>query len=110
MDRTETETLQRSIDYGALPSQKLFHDCKSRFKGFSGPIASGKSQALCFEAVRLCYQNRGRLGLIGAPTYPMLRDATQTTLFAILDGQSIPYEYNKAENMVTHYFPTSGRL
>ena len=49
----------------------------------------------------MCYQNRGRLGLIGAPTYPMLRDATQTTLFAILDGQSIPYEYNKAENMLT---------
>ncbi|MGA3043871.1 MAG: hypothetical protein ABSF54_24110, partial [Bryobacteraceae bacterium] len=72
------------IMYLPLPSQKAFHACKSRFKGFSGPIASGKSQALCFEAIRLSYKNQGRLGLIGAPTYPMLRDATQTTLFALL--------------------------
>lgn len=78
-----------------------FHSCESRFKGFSGPIASGKSQALCQEALRLSCDNPGRLGLIGAPTYPMLRDATQTTLFAILDGQGIPYVYSKAENMLT---------
>ena len=91
----------QEINYNALPSQKEFHECTSRFKGFSGPIASGKSQALCQEAIRLSYYNKGRLGLIGAPTYPMLRDATQTTLFSILDTQDIPYEYNKAENMLT---------
>jgi len=93
--------VDQGIAYRALPSQKAFHQCKSRFKGFSGPIASGKSQALCQEAIRLSYYNVGRLGLIGAPTYPMLRDATQTTLFAILDAQELPYEYNKAENMLT---------
>jgi len=41
------------------------------------------------------------LGLIGAPTYPMLRDATLTTLFEALNSQEIPYTYNKAENMLT---------
>jgi hypothetical protein len=87
--------------YDQLPSQRAFHDCKSRFKGFSGPIASGKSQALCQEAIKLTYCNQGRLGLIGAPTYPMLRDATQTTLFDLLDSQGLPYTYNKAENMLT---------
>ena len=40
----------------------------------------------------------GRTGLIGAPTYPMLRDATQAALFEILDSNEIPYEHNKAEN------------
>jgi hypothetical protein len=102
MDRIEHDgSPERGIKYIALPSQKAFHECTSRFKGFSGPIASGKSQALCQEAIKLTYCNEGSLGLIGAPTYPMLRDATQTTLFAILDGQDIPYEYNKAENMLT---------
>ena len=91
----------QSLTYDALPSQRAFHDCTSRFKGFSGPIASGKSHALCHEAIRLSIYNHGRLGLIGAPTYPMLRDATQTTLFEILDSREIPYEYNKAENMLT---------
>jgi hypothetical protein len=40
------------------------------------------------------------MGLLGAPTYPMLRDATQATLFEILDSNDIPYEHNKAENML----------
>jgi hypothetical protein len=97
----QDKIVHQGVAYEALPSQRAFHQCTSRFKGFSGPIASGKSQALCFEAVRLSYKNRGRLGLIGAPTFPMLRDATQTTLLALLESQGIPYEYNKAENMLT---------
>src|SRR5579872_3046668 len=88
----------REINYSPLPSQREFHASKARFKGFSGPIGSGKSQALCQEAIRLCYQNPGRLGLLGAPTYPMLRDATQATLFEILEGNKIPFDYSKAEN------------
>ena len=88
----------RRITYEPLPSQHLFHQSTARFKGFSGPIGSGKSQALCQEAIKLSYLNAGRMGLLGAPTYPMLRDATQATLFEILDSNGIPYEHNKAEN------------
>jgi hypothetical protein len=93
-------TCFRRIAYEPLPSQRLFHTSTARFKGFSGPIGSGKSQALCQEAIKLSYLNVGRTGLIGAPTYPMLRDATQATLFEILDGNEIPYDYNKAENVL----------
>jgi hypothetical protein len=46
-----------------------FHESNARFKGFSGPIGSGKSQALCQEAIKLSYLNPGRTGLVGAPTY-----------------------------------------
>ena len=92
------ETKHRDINYDPLPSQKKFHALKNRFKGFSGPIGSGKSQALCHEAIRLSYMNPGRLGLLGAPTYPMLRDATQAALVEILESNDIPYEHNKAEN------------
>ena len=90
----------RHIGYCPLPSQARFHDSKARLKGFSGPIGSGKSQALCQEAIKLSYLNAGRTGLIGAPTYPMLRDATQSALFEILDKSDLPYEYNKAENLL----------
>ncbi len=92
--------IERSIIYKPLPSQRRFHDLACRFKGFSGPIGSGKSQALCQEAIRLSYLNPGRVGLLGAPTYPMLRDVTQATLFEILDANRIPYEQNKAENTI----------
>src|SRR5262249_44218212 len=88
----------RSIEYQPLPSQLRFHQSAARFKGFSGPIGSGKSQALCQEAIKLSYQNPGRTGLIGAPTYPMLRDSTQATLFEILESNTIPFDVNKAEN------------
>ncbi len=62
-------SVEREITYDPLPSQKAFHQSDARFKGFSGPIGSGKSQALCQEAIRLSYINSGRTGLLGAPTY-----------------------------------------
>ena len=102
MGRTiKNGALEIGITYSALPSQRKFHDSAARFKGFSGPIGSGKSQALCHEAIRLTYLNPGRMGLIGAPTFPMLRDSTQRSLFDILDENRIRYDFNKAENFIT---------
>jgi hypothetical protein len=101
MGRTAGEGICfRDIEYRPLPSQTRFHASDARFKGFSGPVGSGKSQALCHEAVRLSYMNPGRLGLLGAPTYTMLRDATQSALFEILNRSGIPYEYQKSENVL----------
>jgi hypothetical protein len=98
MGRTGGEVIHQDIEYDPLPSQTAFHALTERFIGFSGPIGCGKSKALCQEAIRLSYLNPGRLGLIGAPTYPMLRDATQAALIEILEGNRIPYDHNKAEN------------
>lgn len=102
MGRTVSDVRPKRVEitYRPLPSQKRFHQLDGRFKGFSGPIGSGKSQALCQEAIRLSYLNPGRMGLLGAPTYPMLRDATQATLFEILEGSRIAYDHSKAENVV----------
>src|SRR6185503_2692125 len=101
MGRTGGGIRNRIITYSPLPSQKKYHDSTARFKGFSGPIGSGKSQALCQEAIRLSYINAGRMGLIGAPTYPMLRDATQAALVEVLEENDIPFDLNKAENALT---------
>ena len=98
MGRSRGNVWTQGIGYDPLPSQKAFHASNARFKGFSGPIGSGKSQALCQEAIKLSYMNPGRLGLLGAPTYPMLRDATQATLFEILNANEVPFEHNRAEN------------
>jgi len=73
VERPVGETKHREIEYSPLPSQREFHRSAARFKGFSGPIGSGKSQALCHEAIRLSYLNPGRQGLIGAPTYTAIR-------------------------------------
>ena len=100
MGGSNADVKQRGIAYAALPSQRKFHALQTRFKGFSGPIGSGKSQALCQEAIRLSYLNPGRVGLMGAPTFPMLRDATQATLLEILDSNEIPYDVSKSENVL----------
>ena len=100
MGRVEGERRYRRIIYSPLPSQIRFHRLKTRFKGFSGPVGSGKSQALCQEAIKLSYLNAGRLGLVGAPTYPMLRDATLTSFLEVLGSNRLPYELNKAESVV----------
>ncbi|MBA4182319.1 MAG: hypothetical protein C0506_17185, partial [Anaerolinea sp.] len=63
------------LPYEPLGSQWRFHQSKARIKGFSGPIGSGKSAALVHEALKCAAMNRGSTGLLGAPTYAMLRDA-----------------------------------
>src|SRR5579862_6425821 len=80
--------------------QSSFHQSTARYKGFSGPVGSGKSRALCYEALRLAYENPGCTGLIGAPTYPMLRDATLLAFREMLDDNEVPYNFQKSENVL----------
>jgi hypothetical protein len=80
--------------------QEAFHNSSGRFKGFSGPVGSGKSQALCYEGLKLAYLNAGRLGLIGAPTYPMLRDSTRKAFLELLAENEIPHRFHKSENLI----------
>jgi len=98
MGRGHGQIVERRIKYDALASQRRFHQSKARFKGFSGPVGSGKSLALCHEAIRLTYLDAGRTGLIGAPTYPMLRDSTLSTYLSICEENALPFEFNKATN------------
>ena len=91
---------RRRIEYPGLPAQDRFLRARARFKGYSGPIGSGKSYALVLQAIHSAYMNRGRTGLIGAPTYPMLRDATLAALLATLEREVIPYELNRSENFL----------
>jgi hypothetical protein len=93
--------------YKPLPSQQKFHASKARFKGFSGPVGSGKSDALCFEAIRLAFLNPGCQGVLAAPTYNMMRDSTLTSLFKMLDQMYVEYEYRKADGSLTLVGPNS---
>src|SRR5260370_32088655 len=90
----------RPWKYQPLPSAQKFHKLGARYKGFSGPIGSGKSYAFAYEALFNAYLNPGLMGLVGAPTYPMLRDATQRTLFEILEMEQIRHTHRKAENAI----------
>lgn len=90
-----------------LPSQSSFLQLSHRFKGFSGPVGSGKSAALCLEVLRQSYKNRGRQGVLAAPTLTMLRDATLAGLTAVFDAQDVDYESRKADGELAICSPKS---
>ena len=97
----ETASSFSEWKYDALPAQRSFHgDLTTPFKGYSGPIGSGKSYALAYEAILLSRLNPGLLGLVGAPTYRMLEDSTQRTFFDVLNAEGIQYDFSKQNNRI----------
>ena len=84
------------LAYEPLASQGRFHQSTARFRCFLGPVGTGKTAALCHEAVQLALVNKGRTGLIGAPTYPMLRDVALPTVIEVLEKRGVNYDHNKS--------------
>ena len=84
-----------------LPSQNKFHTLDKRFKGFSGGVGSGKSLILCHHAIYLALTNERRTGLIGAPTYGMLRDATLAMFLEECARWKVGVELNQAQMTAT---------
>jgi phage terminase large subunit-like protein len=66
------------------PIQLQFVYCDARFSFYVGGIGAGKTFAGAVRAILRAAWNPGSLGVIGAPTYPMLRDTTQRTVFELL--------------------------
>ena len=50
------------ILFDPLPSQQEFVECEARFKGFSGPVGSGKSMALLLHGAKAGDGERGMPG------------------------------------------------
>lgn len=96
---------RREVAYDALPSQARFHLLASRFRGFSGPVGSGKTAAFAQQALRLAYTNGACLGLIGAATYRMLADVTRRAFLDVLESNAIPHRFEKAANSVRLHEP-----
>ena len=98
---------RRRVSYSQFPSQQKFDALEHPFKGFSGPIGSGKSKALCLEAIKCAYRNPGVLGLIGAPTQKLLDSSTKLELIGTLEEQHIPYTYLKSAATIRLIEPDS---
>jgi len=88
------------IIYKVLPKQKLFIESKAKFSAYVGGIGSGKTYIGCWKAIELMLNNPGTIGCILAPTYPMMRDATQKTFFELCPPELIQ-EFIKSEHRVT---------
>lgn len=94
----------REISFPLFPRQRRFVRTKAHYPAYVGGIGSGKTFAgACKVLSRI---HRKQIGLVCAPTYDMLRLATQRTLFQLLDETGIVYDYNKSERWLT--VPASG--
>ena len=91
-----------------FPSQRKFYGLTETFSGLSGPVGTGKTVALCYRALMAAAENPRRTGLIGAPTYPMLRDITIRMMLEILHERQMPHTYNKSEHVL--YLKRSGSI
>lgn len=69
--------------YSPLPKQRAWHKASSKHQvvAFIGGLGSGKTLALCQEALKMARINRGCLGIVAAPTYRMLDDTVIPTFF-----------------------------
>lgn len=77
-----------------FPAQFQFVSCEERFTAFIGGIGSGKTYAGCVKDLYHA-RNPKSLGLVVAPTYPMIRDATLRTFQEVAEGTID--NFNKAE-------------
>jgi PBSX family phage terminase large subunit len=81
------------VQIDLYPQQQAFVGTDSPYTAFVAGIGSGKTYAGCYRALRAAQGVIGtrrittpNLGIITAPTYPMLRDVTARTFLDIADA------------------------
>lgn len=72
-----------------------FWGSTAKYRGFFGGIGSGKSYAGALEILR---QPANTIGMVVAPTYPMLRDSTQRLFFDVICPKEYILSHNKSQN------------
>lgn len=78
----------------ATEEQKRFWADSAKFRVFSGGISSGKTFAGAIEILR---QPAGSVGMVLAPTYPMLKKASLKTFTEITGPTNIVKRFNRAD-------------
>lgn len=84
-------TRQINFDYKPIPVHEPFHESAAAERFMFGAFGSGKTWAICAEAIAWCLEHPGIRGLIARKTVPELRDTTETVFFEIL-----PHELRQA--------------
>lgn len=77
--------MEVEFEYRPLPIHAGFHTSGAYERALFGAFGSGKTYALCAEAIAWALEQPGIRGLITRKTVPELRDTTETVFFDILD-------------------------
>ena len=79
--------------------QQAFRKSNALFRGFVGGRGAGKSWVGAYDLLRRA--KSGRLYLVGAPTYPMLRDASWRSLVTVAEQLQFVKKSNQSEPSLT---------
>ncbi len=82
------------IDFHPLPAQAKFLSSEAKYPAFIAGLGSGKTTVGAIKSLLMAQHGDG---MVVAPTYPMLRDATQHTLFGLLREAGVEFAFNKNE-------------
>lgn len=80
--------------------QADFLDLKTRYQGFIGGVGSGKTWSGALKTLVLALERPGSTGLIGARTYPMLRDVVIPVIQEVWPEELIQ-DFNRNEGIMT---------
>lgn len=97
--QAEREDRERSFELNAKQYDFVYDD-DHKYCAYIGGIGGGKSFAGAVKALRKAVELPGSLGLVGAPTYPMLRDATLRSVLDIFPPAFI-VSFNKSEMLAS---------
>jgi PBSX family phage terminase large subunit len=89
-----------------LPKQMEFLTAPEKYCAYIGGFGSGKTYVLCMDAAQTALRNPGAMLLVGAITYPLLRDSTMHCFFNDVWPSIMPWTdwrpfFHKAENRLT---------
>lgn len=76
-----------NFDYRPIPIHADFHRSLAPERFLFGAFGSGKSWALCAEAIAWCLEFPGIRGMVARKTAPELRDSTEQVFFEILPNE-----------------------
>lgn len=94
---TTQPTLTLRHKRATAPQRQFWRD-GARFRLFVGGVGSGKTRAGCVEILR---QPARSVGMVVAPTYPMLRDATLRTFLELAQRGGVLDVFSKTEMQAT---------
>lgn len=90
---------EKEVRFKVLKHQEKFLYSKARYSVNSGGVGSGKTYSIILKTFRLISEYPGILILIGAQTFPLLRDTTLREFLAICPPEIIN-EHNKSTHTI----------
>jgi len=92
--KEDSDAIRQRILADLLPYQQaVCEDREHRIIGMVAGYGSGKSRTMCAWTVLLSLDNPNTLGVMFAPTGPLVRDVVIRTMEDFLEQYDIPYEF-----------------